>query len=813
MRATTPPATLVRLGEADVVRLCGLDAAAAGLELVARRAVSRAVREGGRLRAVVEDAGGAREVWVEPGETPGGGARWHCGCPAAVAAESLPHALGCAHVAAVLSAWIRHPADFAPPIASGDATPALSPSSPLAAQLPAQPPREEVTQPRLLRPQGRSRGPATLADELARLPAADLSALARRVLNADLRGTAEARAALDAALRSPAVLDPLLGRLDAGPRALLAQVLLLGGAVTAADLDGIATRSGRPASALHAEMAALARHGLVFAASAAPATSESGSGHDAARSWRQISGWRVPADLRPLLPPALPIPPAPVRDDGAPLLAEEVGASGGRPQAARVVRANPRPLLLALALLPRAPAPLNPFTAAPATRPHDVAPPIHPSATRAPFPLVPGDLAQGPLAALARGLGIAPGLAQLARRLLLWAREDGAGFALHDLARLPSDELPLALRAAWAVWRAAELPAELADLDLPGAPIRAGFDATHAALRPASLAAEVAGARDFTLRLLATAGEGAWYHVDDLLDLVWRTAPLFLRGRQGAYATPTWWLRAADDPRPLRPGVRAEWQAGEARFLAWLLAGSPHWLGALDLAYAPDGRLVAVRVTALGSFLLGLRETPGDEEINRRGRRGRGGETAGDEVGPALPATKGDEASEHQAREATSVGWGVPVTAGREGTLAAHPLAAGAELLDAIEVWARPEAVTGGRLLYRLAADRACAALDAGAAPGALLARLDALDARHGTHVAPAVRAKLDAWRAAYGASRIERGWTLIEARDAAVLAEALAASPEIAARSRPIAPAVALVPDDDAPELRAALARRGFQV
>lgn len=151
----------------------------------------------------------------------------------------------------------------------------------------------------------------------------------------------------------------------------------------------------------------------------------------------------------------------------------------------------------------------------------------------------------------------------------------------------------------------------------------------------------------------------------------------------------------------------------------------------------------------------------------------------------------------------------------REGALAAHPLAAGAEMLDAIEVWARPEAVADGRLIYRLAADRACAAFDAGVLPDALLVRLDQLDARAGTGtpVAPAVRARLEAWRAAYGASRIEGGWALLEARDAAVLAEALAALPEVAARCLRIGSSVALVPDDDAPALRAALARRGFQV
>lgn len=808
----SPPASLVRLGEADVVRLCGLEAAAAGLELVARRAVSRGEREGDRLRAVVEDGGTAREVWVEPGEPPREGARWHCDCPAAIAnltaGDGAPYALGCAHVAALLTAWVRVPSDFTTPLAPITGAARVPTSAPApAADRPPQTPTEQLTQPRLLRPPGRARSAITLAAELERLPAADLSALARRVLNADLRD-AEARAALETALRSPAVLDPLLARLDGGPRALLAKVLLLGGAVTAADLDGIAARSGRPASALHAEMAALVRHGLVFAASAASAAPPADAGPAVARSWRQISGWRVPSDLRPLLPATLPIPPAPTRADGAPLLPAGVGAHAMRPM--RVVRGNPRALLLALALLPRAPGPLNPFAAASASPPREIVPAASRAARRAPFPLVPGDLAPSALAALARGLGVAPELAQLARRLLLWSREAGAGLALHDLTRLPALELPLALREAFAVWRHAELPAELADLDTSRGPVRAGYDAAHAALRPASLAAEVAGARDFTLRLLAAAGEGVWYRADDLLELVWSTAPLFLRGRQSAYATPAWWLRTADDPRPLRPTVRAEWEAGEGCYLMALLEGPPHWLGALDLAYAPDGRLFAMRLTPLGANLLDLHATPGDEGFHHKGNRGDGGEKERRVIAGGSQLAQQDEGVGVPAAWGA---WGMPVVQGREGTLAVHPLAAGAELLDAIEMWARPEAVAGGRLVYRLAADRACAALDAGAAPDVLLARLAALDTRHGTHVAPGARARLEAWRAAYGASRIEAGWTLIEARDAAVLAEALAAAPQIAARCRQIAPAVALVPDDDAPALRAALARRGFQV
>jgi hypothetical protein len=834
----SPPASLVRLAEADVVRLCGLAAAAGGLALLARHAVSHTEREGNRLRATVEQDGRAYAVWIEPGDPPHETTRWRCECPAASGdTADTPYALGCAHVAAVLFAWIRTPADFATPWPSITeiAAPPASPATAAPARKP--PPAEQMTQPRLLRPPSEIGSAATLAAELERLPGADLSALARRVLNADL-AAGEARAALDTALRSPDVLTSLLARLESGPRDLLAQVLLLGGAVTAADLDGIAARSGRAASGLQSEMATLVRHGFVFTAPAAPAGNGSG---EAARSWRQISGWRVPTDLRPLLPITLPIPAAlrpllaaahsPEDISRAPKGSPPSHASGERQ--ARVTRAMPLPLLQALALLPRAPGPLNPYAAAAHSR--EMAPPPRTAAGRAPFPLVPGDLTPGSLAALARGLWVAPGLAQLARRLLLWSREAGADFALHDLARLPESERPLALRGAFAVWRRAELPAELADLDLPGSPIRAGYDPAHAALRPASLAVEIVDAREFALRLLAAADVGMWYRLSDLRDLVWRIAPLFLRGRQRAYAAPAWWLRTADDPRPLRPTVREEWEAGEGHYLAALLAGPLHWLGALDLAHAPDGSLLAVRLTALGAFLLDRRETPASgnlgraettaaaapieqgavtisraEDAVRIANYGRRGEEAGTTQGQAPPTRV--NAPRPAAGDALFVGnWGAPMLAAREGTLLVHPLAAGAELLDALEVWARAEAVAGGRLIYRLAADRACAALDSGLTPDALLAHLDACDARYGTRIAPGVRARLEAWRAAYGAARIELGWTVIEARDEAMLTEVLTAVPEIAARCRRIAPDIALVAEADASALRSTLMRRGF--
>jgi hypothetical protein len=56
-------------------------------------------------------------------------------------------------------------------------------------------------------------------------------------------------------------------------------------------------------------------------------------------------------------------------------------------------------------------------------------------------------------------------------------------------------------------------------------------------------------------------------------------------------------------------------------------------------------------------------------------------------------------------------------------------------------------------------------------------------------------------------------GWALIEARDEATLAEALAYAPQIAARCRLLGPALALASPQDAAELRDILARRGYDL
>ena len=668
-----PPLGLLRLREADIVRLCGLGAASRGLDLAARRALSQPRRDGSRLSALV-GADEPVEAWIETIETPEpvesltlAAMRWGCAAhtPEAPATPGSP---GCEHVAAVLSAWVRAPSDFRTPAAPQEAPPAPDipasnspPPTPDGAPAPAKPARAGP------------RAPASLADELRRLPERELQGLARRALGGDsatpTRTAEETLAALESALRDPDALARLLARLEPDARELLAWLRLAGGALTIAGLDALATRSGRPVSALRGVLATLERHALLFP-NLLPDAAPAQPGEPRERSWRGVSGWRIAPETRAALPRELPI---------QPLSRAEMTAE--RP---RVEKASPRALLLALALLPRAPAPLNP----PPPRDPDASPgdergPARDAGgaltrARVGVALMPEDLPEAALLAAARSAGLNPDAARLARRVTLWARDwDGAagGASFAASADAPASERLRAYQAAFAVWRTARSPADLVDLERATGTVRMRYDHTHEAFRPAALADEAAAARGWVTRLLGLAAPGAWYRVDDLVELIWRVNPYFLRGKQLAWRTPVWRLERVADGRPLRPIIREEWSAAEGAYLRALLAGPLHLWGALDLALAGSGAPRLFRLTPLGSALLA--RTPHDAQSARRdGPRRRpgalvrlGSDGGADERRRAgRPAARGDS---RPARRAGAVGGG-HVAGGRATALHLH---------------------------------------------------------------------------------------------------------------------------------------------
>jgi len=596
---------------------------------------------------------------------------------------------------------------------------------------------------------------------LARLNAPDIDVIAHRILGSDFTGEAEdARQGIIAALSDPERLQALLNRFDSPARALLTLVDLAGGAMTTADLEGLSSRIARPLSAVQGDIAVLERHILLLPKLPSSAPSQHGPGS----SWRHVAGWRIPDEVRRAFVASLPLD-ALLSQDGsrsAPPM-DELHRSP-----LRVIRSSPRALCLALALLANAPPPLG-LPRASAASTATAAPARHGAGL-----LAPGELAPDRLKELARSAGLDVTAARLARRLLRQSREQRPAPPVADMARVPVTERPLVLRATFRRWLRADSAADVLDLESPGG-IRVRYATAHPGFRPATIASDVSNARRFIARLLSRAQPEMWYSLEQFIALAWQVHPGMLRGQQQSWATPAWWLESIHEQRVLLAQSPVDWMAGEGAFIASLLAGVFSSWGAVDVASRDDGKVVAFRLTPFGAFLFRRDNSPADASM------------------VAL----------------CDADWGPPVLPLREGTLAVQPLAAAANLLDALALWANPTAISGKRLVYTLSPDRACAAFDQQLSPGSLPAIVRPLHSRAADNIA----SQLNQWHAEWGHTRITAGFTLLEANDEATLVEALAAAPDIAARCRRIGPALALALPEDTAILRTLLARRGYAV
>ncbi|HEU4783016.1 MAG TPA: hypothetical protein VFS83_06740, partial [Ktedonobacterales bacterium] len=643
----SPSAALLRLRAADVVRVCGLSAAAVGLELAANHRVLAGQRDGSRLLATVMD-GSPRTVSVEAAEDTDA-MLWACDCT---------HAgpLACEHVAAILSAWVAHPSDFQ---VNGREKASDAESEPPAENTRTHPLTSDIALPSLAVPAAET---LTLAGALARMNATDVDVVARRILGIDMPGdTSDAIREIVAALSDPAHLQTLLKQLERPARTLLTLIDLSGGAMTAADIEGLANRIGRPLSAMQGDIAVLERHALLLPKLPSSAPSQHGPG----ASWRHVAGWRIADEVRRALATSLPLEALPTQRE-ARLAPPLIGPTGAP---LHTSRSTPRALCLALALLAHAPPPLGLPLERTATG-EDTTP-----ARRG--PLAPGELAPGWLNELARNAGVDVDAVRLARRLLRQIHKQHPASPLADIARVPVAERPHVLRDAFRRWLRADSAAELLDLESSdGLHIR--YAEAHPAFRPATIASEVSNARRFVSRLLSHAQPETWYSLEDFTALVWQIRPGLLRGQQHTWATPVWWIESAHESRTLQFELHDDWMAAEGAFIRSLLTNSFATWGALDLATREDGSTAAFRLTPFGAFLLQRANGLADASL------------AG----------------------LCDADWGPPVLPLREGALAVQPLAAGTALLDALALWAIPTAVSGKRLIYTLSSDRASAAFD-----------------------------------------------------------------------------------------------------
>ena len=123
------------------------------------------------------------------------------------------------------------------------------------------------------------------------------------------------------------------------------------------------------------------------------------------------------------------------------------------------------------------------------------------------------------------------------------------------------------------------------------------------ALRSGELEIENMDARQTLIRLLSQAPTGQWINFSTFARFVYRLNPTFLQRRQGQFATPHWWIEQQEG-RTLHPTHFGDWMLVEGRYLAQLLQGPLYWWGVCDVVLSPDDSLLAFQLTSLAQSYL-----------------------------------------------------------------------------------------------------------------------------------------------------------------------------------------------------------------
>jgi hypothetical protein len=779
------PAVLQRLRAADIVRMVGLKVASLGQEYYRLGAVQQTQRQGHRLSGVVNvprvpvvlDDREAKttnavddltalevkehscivEIVLESSTS------WKNFCTCDVSPSTL-----CAHAAALLYQWLFRPFSFT-----------TSSSSPVSSEIdshsivPVQPVHSEETasteangfflretpesavvehetemarlvkagsQPGSSKASLVPRGPTPLvgiAEMLAQLGLSDLRNIAREyeVSTNGLSKQLLVEAILEM-LRQPEVVRHVAMTLEKPQRQLLAALTLAGGTMTDDDLRGMFERFGlgQPPQ-LQQSLAALQSKGLLFRTSLNSSPQQriglSGSLLDV--------GWFVPVEVRSALRVSVPVTAFDV---------EQTDEAGEKP----IVRySEPYRLLATLLLVARA---LEGYQL---TR-EDLRGGLTSagSSSRPTVPLSPdGSIAlpapsEWPSAALLTALHQAIpyplSLLRFAVRLLRLADVvymDGAQArnfrVLANAATLllgsPHAEVVHDLFELWLTQSSYD---ELFELQEEGVHLRCRATSMHhPLLRQGELEAENSEARQAIVALLAQAPLNRWLHFSAFARFVYRLNPLFLQRRQRLFSPPHWWLER-EEGRPLRPLSMNDWWRAEYYYLARLIRGPLHWLGACDLALGPDGRLMGFRLTPIADWL--FNGQPLDEE----------------QAGKTADAVPGNAAHVLEITEQDDL----LVTS----SIDTWPV------IQLLEDFAESTGVRNGKLCYRLSPQSLATALSRGLQPVPLLALLRSLATAE-----PALErllAQLERWIANYGRIRIYTQVALLQASDTTVMRE-----------------------------------------
>ncbi len=831
---------LQRLRAADVIRMAGLAIASLGQEYSRVGAVRAAARRGAQLSGVV-DLSHARGAAGIAGYDEQEALRysvdvelldantWIVDCSCTPGSSAV-----CAHAAALLYEWLARSSAFGVPGVSqlnnrerGRAAELLE--APEHSDSPGgKTPRQRETRRSLPASQG-AEPLGDLADILGQMGLSELRGLAREY---DIATTSLTKQqlfeAIKAALGTPDTVRKVAASLEKPLGQLLATVILAGGTVTDEDLHGLFERFGFAQSGkLQNALMALQSKGLLLRTSLNSSSQQriglSGSLIDI--------GWYVPTEVRTVLRVPLPVTPFDIH--------------AARSETLEIRRGEPYALLADLLLVARALAGYRleeseekeprraPYTAFPA-RPTGSA--GAPEMTIIPPPA--GYPTAAMIDSLAAILPRSPDFLRYTVRLLrlgdILYKDDKDDSETPGLRVLP-DSARLLLgparaeiaRDLFALWLTQPGYDELFELQEERLRLCCRTTLTnYPLLRGSELEEENSEARQILLACIAQAPVNQWIQFPAFARFIYRLNPLFLQKRQRLFPAPHWWIEQ-EEGRPLQPTQMSDWMRAEGQYLERLLRGPLHWWGMADLALAPQGRVLAFRLTPLAGLFLNGTEPLRQEREQESWQTSplaqsdtRVGATLAVAAPPVAPsptdalaiAAPPTDAPPTDALAIAPLAVTPPIALGEQDALLVPASAAAWPFIERIEVFAEAAGVENGRLCYRLTPSALAGALGRGQDPSALLTLLRERAAAQ-PETARALERLLEQiaqWIASYGRVRLYSGVSLLQIADAAVMRELAVTTSVEQQIVRSITPTLVILKKQSAERLTEEIKRRG---
>lgn len=261
------------------------------------------------------------------------------------------------------------------------------------------------------------------------------------------------------------------------------------------------------------------------------------------------------------------------------------------------------------------------------------------------------------------------------------------------------------------------------------------------ALRSGELEVENTDARQTVIALLAQTPTEQWINFATFARFVYRLNPTFLQRRQSQFATPHWWIEQ-EDGRSLRPTQFGDWMLAEGRYLAQMIQGPLYWWGICDVVLSLDDHLLAFQLTPLAHSF--LNEIALDNQL----------------ISPAIEASTSTKE--------------IDIT--ESGDLSVPCTFANWPLIELIERFAQIKGVQATRLCYQLTPGSLGEAFARGESPVPLLELLQSM-AEYQHSIAPngprvVMLMQLERRIASYGRVRFYTNASLLEAADQQVVRE-----------------------------------------